>query len=205
MNIPRDPWDMGDLTHIIFPPPSNQNIDCNGCFAIVELFHLISFLWIQWEGHKGFLCMWGGGWGIEAQNCCASVPTNHMYLLEKYDCDVLCSHVNQNSCKAVNGILFTPSFTTITVSMHQKVYMADACAIWILASIPSSAVTVTIIFGKENTESWHLFWKHVVELHPLMNCHDITIITDQDKGQMNALANQLGHWCQNIIKKCGGC
>jgi hypothetical protein len=50
-------------------------------------------------------------------------------------------------------------------------------------------------------------------LHPSLDAGDITIITDQDKGQKNAIAHYLksvGHFhCsyhrrQNITKMCGG-
>ncbi len=52
-----------------------------------------------------------------------------------------------------------------------------------------------------------------MKLHPSMNSGYITIITNQDKGQKNAIARQpqrVGHFIcswhchQNIIKRCGG-
>jgi hypothetical protein len=76
-----------------------------------------------------------------------------------------------------------------------------------------SPVGFAIIFGKENTSNWTKFWEYVLKLHPSMNSGYITIITDQDKGQKNAIARHLqrvGHFhcswhCrQNIIKMCGG-
>ena len=50
-------------------------------------------------------------------------------------------------------------------------------------------------------------------LHPEMKADDVMIITDQDKGQIGALANEMPNvdqfhcsWYhrQNIMKKCGG-
>ncbi len=76
-----------------------------------------------------------------------------------------------------------------------------------------SPVGFAIIFGNENTSIWTKFWEYVLKLHPSMNSGYITIITNQDKGQQNAIARhlqQVGHFhcswhChQNINKMCGG-
>ena len=77
----------------------------------------------------------------------------------------------------------------------------------------ASPVAFAIIYGNESTSTWRLFWKYALELHPCIDSGEITIITDQDKGQKNAITHYLksvGHFhCsyhrrQNIIKMCGG-
>ena len=74
-------------------------------------------------------------------------------------------------------------------------------------------VGFAIVFGNENGECWRAFWKFIRSLHPEMNADDVTIITDQDKGQMAALAQEMPnvgqfhcswHRRQNIMKRCGG-
>jgi hypothetical protein len=70
----------------------------------------------------------------------------------------------------------------------------------------------SIIFGNESNSTWRQFWKYALELHPSIDSGDITIITNQDKGQKNAITHYLksvGHFhCsyhrQNITKMCGG-
>jgi len=56
--------------------------------------------------------------------------------------------------------------------------------------------------------------KYVLDLHPSIDSGDITLITNQDKVQMNAIVMYLkfvghfhGSWHQhqNIIKMCGEC
>jgi hypothetical protein len=124
----------------------------------------------------------------------------------------------------LNGIFFAPSFVKTTVPHLQKVFMADACHLnfgnytlflryGITANSNASHVAFAIIFGNKNTKTWRQFWKYALELHPFIDAGDITIITNQDKGQKNAILHYLisvGHFhCsyhrhQNIIKMCGG-
>jgi hypothetical protein len=126
--------------------------------------------------------------------------------------------------KFVNGVFFAPCFATATVPHLQRVFMADACHLNFgkytlfscygkTANANMSPVAFAIIFGNENGASWKLFWNCVNILHPTINAPDITIITDQDKGQKIALSEilgQVGHFhCShhrrgNIIKNCGG-
>ncbi len=83
----------------------------------------------------------------------------------------------------------------------------------VTANSNASPVAFAIIFGNESTSTWRQFWKYALELHPFLGAGDITIITDQDKGQKNAIDHYLksvGHFhCsyhrrQNITKMCGG-
>jgi hypothetical protein len=102
--------------------------------------------------------------------------------------------------------------------------MADACHLnfgkytlfscyGVTANSNASPVAFAIIFGNESTSTWRQFWKYALQLHPCIDSGEITIITDQDKGQKNAMTHYLqsvGHFhCsyhrrQNITKMCGG-
>jgi hypothetical protein len=102
--------------------------------------------------------------------------------------------------------------------------MADACHLHfgkynlfgcygVTANSNMSPVGFAILFGNENGESWRAFWKFIRSLHPEMNADDVTLITDQDKGQMGALAQEMPnvvqfhcswHRRQNIMKRCRG-
>jgi len=72
-----------------------------------------------------------------------------------------------------------------------------------------SPVAFGIVFGNENGESWAEFREFVKKLHPSMDIGDVTIITDQDKGQMNAIEDWMpkaghfhfSHHCRGNIKK----
>ncbi len=128
-----------------------------------------------------------------------------------------------NNVSFLDGVLFVLSFVQRTIPHLQKTYMADACHLnfgkytlfscyGIIANSNMSPVGFAIIFGNENTSNWTKFWEYVLKLHPSMNSGYITIITDQDKGQKNAIVRHLqrvGHFhcswhCrQNIIKMCG--
>jgi hypothetical protein len=124
----------------------------------------------------------------------------------------------------LNGMFFVPSFAKTTVPFLKDMFMADACHLQfgkytlfscygITANANMSPVAFAILFGNENGTAWKQFWEFCVDTHPMMNRAQVTIVTDQDKGQMNAIArhmNLAGHFhCswhrrQNIIKKCGG-
>ncbi len=130
----------------------------------------------------------------------------------------------QNSTRFLHGVFFTPSFSQKTVPELQTLFMADACHLnfgkhtmfrcnGITANANMSPVGFAIIFGNENATSWMEFWRFIVQMHPLINRADITIVTDQDKGSMVGIDENLpavGHFfCEwhrrkNIIKQCGG-
>jgi hypothetical protein len=60
-----------------------------------------------------------------------------------------------------------------------------------------SPVGFAIIFGNENGASWKEFWRFIHRTHPTMNMPDVTIVTDQDKGIMGAIAEVMtdcGHF-----------
>jgi hypothetical protein len=134
------------------------------------------------------------------------------------------SPADQNHLQFVNGILFAPSFVKRTVSHLQKVFMADVCHLHfgkytlfscygVTSNSNASPVAFAILFGNKNTSTWRQFWKYTLKLHSYIDSREITIITDQDKGQKNAILEYLwlvGHFhCsyhsrQNITKMCKG-
>jgi hypothetical protein len=60
-----------------------------------------------------------------------------------------------------------------------------------------SPVAFAIVFGNNIGTTWKEFWKFVKEVHPTMNLPDVTIVTDQDKGQKSAISegmDQAGHF-----------
>jgi len=87
------------------------------------------------------------------------------------------------------------------------------CCYGVTANANMFPVAFGIVFENENGDSWGEFWEFVKNLHPSMDIGDVTIITDQDKGQMNAIADwihEAGHFHYshhrrgNIIQNCGG-
>ncbi len=69
-------------------------------------------------------------------------------------------------------------------------------------------VGFALIFGNENDASWKEFWHFIARTHPSMNRGDVTLITNQDKGNMDAIKEvmpSVGHFfcswhsCKNII------
>ena len=76
------------------------------------------------------------------------------------------------------------------------------CCYGVTANANMSPVAFGIVFGNENGESWSEFREFVKKLHPTMDIGDVTIITDQDKGQMNAIEEwmpEAGHFIAPII------
>jgi hypothetical protein len=81
------------------------------------------------------------------------------------------------------------------------------------ANANMSRVAFELIFGNENIKNWTLFWEFVREVHPLIDIPQVTIMTDQDKGSIKAVAKCIPsafnfhcsyHRRENIIKACGG-
>jgi hypothetical protein len=104
------------------------------------------------------------------------------------------SSADENRLQFLNGIFFAPSFVKQTGPQLQKVFMANACHLHfgkytlfscygMTANSNSSPVAFAIIFRNKNTSMWRQFWKYCRDIHPCINSGNITIITDQDKGQ----------------------
>jgi hypothetical protein len=99
------------------------------------------------------------------------------------------------SCATANNLIF--------ITLHPKKNILFDTKIF----------TCSILFGNENGTNWKQFGEFIVTTHPSINRAEVTIVTDQDKGQLNAIAQfvkNAGHFhCswhrrQYIIKKCGG-
>jgi hypothetical protein len=134
-------------------------------------------------------------------------PNNRRVFVSKWMNDNSKILVKQLGWKSDNvsfleGVLFAPLFVQRTVPHLQKTYMADACHLnfgkytlfscyGVTANLNMSPVGFAIIFGNENTSNWTKFWEYVLKLHPSMNSRYISIITNQDKGQQNAIARHL--------------
>ena len=102
----------------------------------------------------------------------------------------------------LNGIFFVPSFAQKTVPHLKDMFMADACHLnfgkytlfscyGITANANMSPVAFAILFGNESGYAWKQFWEFVVEIHPCINREQVTVVTDQDKGQMKAIAHVM--------------
>ena len=112
-----------------------------------------------------------------------------------------------------------------TVTELKRVFMADACHVHfgnytlfscygVTANGNMSPVRFAIVLGNENGTTWEEFWIFVKGVHLLLNLLDVTIVTNQDKGQKSAIKDvmdQASHFhCahhrrgnRNIIKMCG--
>ncbi len=122
------------------------------------------------------------------------------------------------------GILVATSSSKHLVPILQDVIQADGAhasfgkytlflAYGTTANGNMSPLAFGLLFGNKNKESWANFWRFVKKIHPCVEVPTKTIVTDQDKGSLGAIEEQvpqaaqfncLFHRRQNIIKKCGG-
>ncbi len=74
-------------------------------------------------------------------------------------------------------------------------------------------VAYEILFGNEDIKIWMLLCNFMAREHPTINQPQVMILTNQDKGSINAIVNCIPqahnfncafHRRQNIITKCGG-
>lgn len=124
----------------------------------------------------------------------------------------------------LDGILFAPSSAKVSFPHLQDIIQADGAhtsfgkytlysAYATTANGNMSPLGFGILFGNEDTDNWSKFWKFIKSIHPGVNAQCKTIMTDQDKGSIAAIAeiiNNAGqfhcayHRRQNILLKCGG-
>jgi hypothetical protein len=52
-------------------------------------------------------------------------------------------------------------------------------------------IGLAIIFGNKNAVSWKEIWTFVADIHLCLNQMDVTIVTDQDKGQQSAIRDVM--------------
>jgi hypothetical protein len=61
----------------------------------------------------------------------------------------------------------------------------------ITANCNALPVALGIVFGNEDREGWGLFWKFAKSHHPMIDQRTVTIITDQQKGSIEAMKEVL--------------
>lgn len=102
----------------------------------------------------------------------------------------------------VTGVFLSLGPAKTTVPLLQKVYQADAAHMnfgkytlyscyGITANCNAFPVALGIIFGNEDKEGWSRFWTFAKTRHPSLNQPDVTIITDQQKGSIEAMEEVL--------------
>ena len=124
----------------------------------------------------------------------------------------------------LTGALFATSSSRNMVPLLQDVVQADGAhstfgkytlfsAYASTANGNMSPLAFGILFGNEDTKNWAAFWNFVLSVHPSIDSPKITILTDQDKGGIAAVAQELPsaaqfhcsfHRRQNILKTLGG-
>jgi hypothetical protein len=126
--------------------------------------------------------------------------------------------------KFVTGVLFATSSSKHMAPLLQHVVQADGAhttfgkytlflAYATTANGNMSPLAFGLLFGNEDYKNWSKFWNFVKKVHPCIDSPEVTILTDQDKGSIAAVASTLKHAAQfhcsfhrrqNIIKKTGG-
>ena len=98
----------------------------------------------------------------------------------------------------VTGLFLSTAAAKNSVPLLQTVYQADAAHMnfgkytlyscyGITANCNALPVAFGIVFGNEDREGWGLFWKFAKTLHPTIDQRTVTIITDQQKGSIEAM------------------
>ena len=100
----------------------------------------------------------------------------------------------------VSGVFLSLQQACHTVPFLQSVFQADAAHMnfgkyTLYSCYGNSAngktftVALAIIFGNEDRDGWPKFWNFVQGIHPTIQEPKNTIITDQQKGSIPALAD----------------
>jgi hypothetical protein len=111
-------------------------------------------------------------------------------------------HNSSETHRFVSGVFLSLQQARHTVPFLQSVFQADAAHMnfgkYTLYSCYGNTangntfpVAIAIIFGNEDKEGWTRFWKFVLRIHPTIQEPKNTIITDQQKGSIPALADVL--------------
>jgi hypothetical protein len=123
----------------------------------------------------------------------------------------------------LTGIRFVTSCSKQMVPLLEDVVQADGAhksygKYTLFTAYGTSAngnmvlVAGAILFGNEDKVNWFKFWTFLKTHHPSLSCPKKTILTDQDKGSIAAVADIMDaaqfHCCyhrrNNIIKERGG-
>jgi hypothetical protein len=102
----------------------------------------------------------------------------------------------------VTGVFLSTAAAKNSVPLLHPVYQADAAhtnygkytlnsCYGITANCNALPVALGIVFGNEDREGWGLFWKFAKSLHPMIDQRTVTIITDQQKGSIEAMKEVL--------------
>ena len=102
----------------------------------------------------------------------------------------------------VSGVFLSIHTASKSVPLLQTVYQADAAHMnfgkytlyscyGITANCNAFPVAFGIVFGNEDKEGWERFWLFVKSRHPCLNDPKVTIITDQQKGSIEAMRQVL--------------
>ena len=102
----------------------------------------------------------------------------------------------------VTGVFLSTAAAKNSVPLLQTVYQADAAHMnfgkytlyscyGITANCNALPVALGIVFGNEDREGWGLFWKFAKSHHPMIDQRTVTIITDQQKGSIEAMKEVL--------------
>jgi hypothetical protein len=100
--------------------------------------------------------------------------------------------------KFVCRIFMATSTAKQNVTMLQMVYQSDAAHMnfgkytfhscyGITANCNSSPVAFGIVFGNDDKSRWFEFWTFAKKIHPCLNTPETIIITDQEKGSIEAI------------------
>jgi len=124
----------------------------------------------------------------------------------------------------LSGVLFATASSKSMVPFLQNVIQADGAhssfgKYTLFSAYASTAngnmapLAFGLLFGNEDTNNWTKFWRFVMKVHPSINSRSVTILTDQDKGSIAAVASEVPdaaqfhcsfHRRQNIVKTLGG-
>jgi hypothetical protein len=102
----------------------------------------------------------------------------------------------------VTGVFLSTAAAKNSVPLLHPVYQADAAhtnygkytlnsCYGITANCNALPVALGIVFGNEDREGWGLFWKFAKSHHPMIDQRTVTIITDQQKGSIEAMKEVL--------------
>ena len=111
---------------------------------------------------------------------------------------------SSSAVRFVSGFFLSIGAAKTSVPLLQTVYQADAAHMnfgkytlyscyGITANCNAFPVAFGIVFGNEDKEGWQRFWSFVKQHHPCLNDPKVTIITDQQKGSIEAMQEVLPH------------
>ena len=109
---------------------------------------------------------------------------------------------SSSGVRFVSGVFLSIGAANKSVPLLQTVYQADAAHMnfgkytlyscyGITANCNAFPVAFGIVFGNEDKEGWERFWLFVKSRHPCLNDPKVTIITDQQKGSIEAMRQVL--------------